>query len=350
MISFKIFIRSEIRRFSLDTENLSYEKFLEKLRQNIPSFHVEMKTTYEDVEKDKVIFSSEVEFHEMLSHLKQISKGEPSVIKIWIEESDIPYFKDGSVEMLKMYSTAKDALIEQMKEPHIVQERITNALSRLFPGEVILPYHMPSFLKDVLQVKTTGVADVEIDVPLESLADAINAEAFRLMDSSEPADLEKSRLLLESLQILNPNDPVVYYNLACTESLLNNAQCALERLQTAVKLGYNNVKHMLEDKDLAFLRLQGDFTEFVEKLKSESGWKDVQTNTEEKKEEKKAEDKKEIVEERKENQKEELPNHARWGQQIEMLKGMGFQLEESVFLSVLDHHKGNLDTVVQDLI
>jgi len=67
MTSFKIYIGNEIRRFRLENLDLTYEMFTEKLRQNIPSYHAEMKTSYEDCDKDKIVFSSQAEFDEMLS-------------------------------------------------------------------------------------------------------------------------------------------------------------------------------------------------------------------------------------------------------------------------------------------
>lgn len=46
----------------------------------------------------------------------------------------------------------------------------------------------------------------------------------------------------------------------------------------------------------------------------------------------------------------EVAKPERWGDEIEVLKGMGFQLQDSVFVDVLDHHKGNVERAVQDLI
>jgi hypothetical protein len=355
-LSFKIFLGNEIRRFSLTTDNLTYEKFTEKLSQNIPSYHLEMKTLYEDSDKDKVIFSCEIEFQEMLSHLKQIQNGELTLVKIWIEDSTIPYFRDGTQEVIKLYSTGKDALIEHLENTKPIQERITSALSRLFPNNTILPYHIPSFLKEVISVKTMGTADAEVDVTVDGLAAAINTEALRLMDSAEENDLTKTKLLLESLQILKPDDPFVYYNLACTESLLKNVQSSLEQLQTAFKYGYNNFQHMMEDKDLAFLRLHQQYNDFVkavvgdsevsEPVETEQPVKIEESKIEEPKiEEPKIEESKKIIEPEKEEAKPE-----RWGDEIQVLKGMGFQLQESVFIDILDHHKGNLEAAVQGLI
>lgn len=66
------------------------------------------------------------------------------------------------------------------------------------------------------------------------------------MDSEEPSDLNKSKLLLESVQMINSEDPNVYYNLACVNSLLKNVQSSIEQLQNAFNHGYSNFKHLIE--------------------------------------------------------------------------------------------------------
>jgi hypothetical protein len=338
----------------LITENLTYEKFTEKLSQNIPSYHLEMKTLYEDSEKDKIVFSCELEFQEMLCHLKQTQNGGLTLVKIWIEDSSVPYFRDGTQEVIKLYSTGKDALLEQLENTRPIQERITSALSRLFPNNTILPYHIPSFLKEVVSVKTMGTADAEVDVTVDGLAHAINTEALRLLDSTEECDLTKSKLLLESLQILKPDDPNVYYNLACAESLLKNVQSSVERLQTAFKYGYNNFQHMVEDKDLAFVRLHQQYNDLVKAVMGSSAEVKVEDPV---KIEVKVEEPIKIEESIKTESKIEEPEKnqeeakkEKWGDEIEVLKGMGFQLQESVFIDILNHHKGNLEAAVQGLI
>jgi len=376
-VSFKIFLGNEIRRFSLPTEILTFEKFTEKLVQNIPSYHLEMKTCYEDSDKDRVVFSCELEFQEMLSHLQQIQNGELSLVKIWIEDSKIPYFRDGTQEVIRLYSTGKDALLEQLADTRSIQERITSAISRLFPNNTILPYHIPSFLKSVVSVKTVDTAEAELDVTVDGLASALNSEALRLLDSQEECDLAKSKLLLESLRILQPENPNVYYNLACADSLLKNVQSSIEQLQNAFKYGYTNVQHMLEDKDLAFLRLHQQFNDFVHNVtgKEESPKEEKiaesikieepkKIEEPEKKEEEKIEESKKLWNLRKrkkkklKNQKkivepekkEEKIKPAKWGEEIEVLRGMGFQLQDSLFVDILDHHRGNLGAAVQSLI
>jgi len=365
MATFKIYIGEEIRRFRVDKyEELTYENFTEKLRQNIPSYHLEMKTFYEDSDKDKIVFSCEMEFREMINHLsrvQEISETEKSglpLIKIWVENSSLPYFKDGTAEIVGVYTKTKDHVLEKLESVTPSHEKIKAAVSRLFPDNTILPYHIPNYLQQFLKVKTKGTADVELEIEETGLAQAINEEALRLMNSNLESDLAKSKLLLESLSMIREDDPYVYYNLACAESLLKNVQSSVDQLKLAWQKGYNNFKHMLEDPDLAFLRLHEQYTAFLNAVLPNDS-EILSTNNSSPEEVPKSEPKLEepILEEPKPEMKdepkvevevEEKPE--RWGDEIEVLKGMGFQLQASVFVDVLDHHKGNLQTAIQDLI
>jgi tetratricopeptide (TPR) repeat protein len=58
----------------------------------------------------------------------------------------------------------------------------------------------------------------------------------------------------ERLAALRPNDAVVYYNLACSYSLVGKVPMALDALEKALSLGYRDFLHMMRDKDLAEAR------------------------------------------------------------------------------------------------
>ncbi len=49
---------------------------------------------------------------------------------------------------------------------------------------------------------------------------------------------------------LRPEDPLVFYNLACSYALLNQTRTALSSLSKAIDLGYNDFQHLREDPDL----------------------------------------------------------------------------------------------------
>lgn len=53
---------------------------------------------------------------------------------------------------------------------------------------------------------------------------------------------------------LLPLDPLVYYNLACSYSLLGKIDLALQTLEKAIKLGYKDFRFMNKDPDLENVR------------------------------------------------------------------------------------------------
>jgi hypothetical protein len=70
----------------------------------------------------------------------------------------------------------------------------------------------------------------------------------------------------ERLAGLRPQDPIVQYNLACSQSLLRDVDAALASLGRAVSLGYTDYEHMLEDPDLAHVRSDRRFRDILTRL------------------------------------------------------------------------------------
>lgn len=64
-----------------------------------------------------------------------------------------------------------------------------------------------------------------------------------------------------------PKDPTVHYNLACSLALCGRFGTALDALERAVELGYSDLKHLLEDEDLASIRKEERFRTLVERLR-----------------------------------------------------------------------------------
>jgi len=58
----------------------------------------------------------------------------------------------------------------------------------------------------------------------------------------------------QKLSKLKPEDPAVFYNLACSYSLLKELKASLEALRKAIKLGYDDFSYMRKDPDLENLR------------------------------------------------------------------------------------------------
>lgn len=79
---------------------------------------------------------------------------------------------------------------------------------------------------------------------------------------------EKGLRIDQRLTKLRPKEAIVFYNLACSQSLLNNLDAAWESLGRAVDLGYNDWQFMSKDPDLEKLRKDERFQGLLESLKS----------------------------------------------------------------------------------
>ena len=73
---------------------------------------------------------------------------------------------------------------------------------------------------------------------------------------------EKGLHVDEHLSLLQPNDPFVYYNLACSYSLLNQTDKAFRSIKLAIKCGYRDFDYLKADNDLTNLRNDGRFQRY----------------------------------------------------------------------------------------
>ncbi len=78
--------------------------------------------------------------------------------------------------------------------------------------------------------------------------------------------LEVDRRLVKLL----PTDSTAHYNLACSLSLLGRIEAALESLELAVRLGYEDADFMESDEDLSSLRGEMRFRALLEHIRTQS--------------------------------------------------------------------------------
>ncbi len=78
---------------------------------------------------------------------------------------------------------------------------------------------------------------------------------------------EKGLTIDKRLAVLCPDDALVFYNLACSYSLLNHKDLALGSLVKAVKLGYDEWKYMQSDPDLKNLANEPQFKNLIARLR-----------------------------------------------------------------------------------
>ncbi len=71
----------------------------------------------------------------------------------------------------------------------------------------------------------------------------------------------------EKLAQLEPENPVVFYNLACSYSLTQEFDRAVAALNRAIELGYRDFSWLAKDPDMKNLREQPAFAELKEKIK-----------------------------------------------------------------------------------
>jgi tetratricopeptide (TPR) repeat protein len=70
---------------------------------------------------------------------------------------------------------------------------------------------------------------------------------------------------------LEPQNPVVFYNLACSYSLTDQFDRAGEALEKAIQLGYEDFAWLSKDPDLKKFRKQPAFNDILKKIR----WKKV---------------------------------------------------------------------------
>ena len=95
-----------------------------------------------------------------------------------------------------------------------------------------------------------------------------HVDSLRFLGSAYTARGEHERGLDIDLRLLElePNDPIVHYNLGCSYSLLGRIGDAVAALERAIELGYRDFEHMERDEDLDTVRADRRYTRLLSKL------------------------------------------------------------------------------------
>ena len=70
------------------------------------------------------------------------------------------------------------------------------------------------------------------------------------------------------LSVLRAHDPLSWYNLGCSYSLLSRIEEALDALRHAVRCGYTELDYLAKDPDLANVRNSPKYRQFLDSLAS----------------------------------------------------------------------------------
>jgi len=93
-------------------------------------------------------------------------------------------------------------------------------------------------------------------------------DAWRVLsdDYARRGKLDEGLKADEQLARMQPEDPAVHYNLACSYSLARNFEEAVAALAQAIARGFNDFKWLLKDPDLVNLRKEPLFKKILLKL------------------------------------------------------------------------------------
>lgn len=99
-----------------------------------------------------------------------------------------------------------------------------------------------------------------------------NVEVLMILGDlySRNGQLDKGLEVDQKLVEIQPREPLYYYNLACTHSLLGHIDPAFQALFRAVQLGYNKLEQMIEDPDLANLKKDDRYEALLRELQDGS--------------------------------------------------------------------------------
>jgi len=294
---------------------------------------------YYDSDEDKIVVESQIEWEEMLNELNG-----SKVIKVLVEEVEVKeQVKEEEKKVPKCPMEGMKCPMQGMKCP--MQEMKCPMQETKCPMEGNNWGNLGPFVEQFVNaIKGVPMNKENVEnwmkFPMKKSKKMfwkLHRMSLECLDSLDKNVIMKGKeYLLQMLEIV-PGHTVALYNLACAESLLGNVKEALATLENAINAGYNNLEHMLSDKDFNNIKDTDGFRQLVAKLENMLYGEDIKV--EKKEEEKKVEEKK--VEEKKVEEKKD-PLEAKIDTLIDI-----FGLPRDVVRDLLTQCKNNVDEVVE---
>ena len=127
-------------------------------------------------------------------------------------------------------------------------------------------------LREIKPKGTDPKEDLEFEVRFfegVSKRDPSYIEALQILGDAytKTGQWEKSLHIDKRLAKLCPDNPLVFYNLTCSYSLMGKLDQAFAALRKAVKLGYDDARWLNKDPDLENLRNDSRFEAIKRKLR-----------------------------------------------------------------------------------
>ena len=113
----------------------------------------------------------------------------------------------------------------------------------------------------------------ELDIKIEFIEGVVRrdpkyVEALQLLGDhyTQRGRFDEGLKVDEQLSRLEPKNPLVFYNLACSYSLIGQVDMAAAALEKALSLGYRDFKWLAKDPDLRTLRKHPIFRAIEDKI------------------------------------------------------------------------------------
>jgi len=124
------------------------------------------------------------------------------------------------------------------------------------------------------QKKSSRVVRRDLDVKIEFMEGILRrdpdyVDALQLLGDhyTQRGRFVEGLKVDERLARLEPQSPLVFYNLACSYSLTERFEHAVLALEKAIQLGYRDFNWLAKDPDLKKLRAQPVYRDIREKIK-----------------------------------------------------------------------------------
>ena len=131
---------------------------------------------------------------------------------------------------------------------------------------------MPEKISPRKKLKRRESKDLDVKIQfMEGLVrrDPKYVEALQLLGDhyTQRGHYEQGLKVDEQLSQLEPANPLVFYNLACSHSLVGQVNLAATALEHALLLGYRDFKWLAKDPDLKTLRKDPVYQEIEAKIR-----------------------------------------------------------------------------------
>jgi tetratricopeptide (TPR) repeat protein len=128
--------------------------------------------------------------------------------------------------------------------------------------------------KNIARKKMTRVEQRELDTKIEFIEGLVRrdpdyVDALQILGDhyTQRGRIGEGLKVDERLARLEPGNPLVFYNLACSYSLAGEIDHAANALEKALQLGYRDFDWLAKDPDLKPLRLHSAFDDLKAKIR-----------------------------------------------------------------------------------